>query len=96
MGATNVEIVLDKKATIKEIKSAFEVQKANDICDRESDGFKDINSVNCNHLDKVFPNFDEAQEYCLDNAKKWEYAVAVYYTNKKNEVKTLICGWAAI
>jgi hypothetical protein len=95
MGAVNVEIRLNKKATTKEIKAAFENQKANDISDSETDGFKDIQSVNCNHLDKIYPNFNEAQEYCLDNAKKWEYAIAVYYTNSKNEINTLICGWAA-
>lgn len=43
----------------------------------------------------VFDNEEEAFEYCIEKAEKWEYARAVHYWGENREPRTIIAGLAA-
>ena len=55
--------------------------------------FSTIDSVRIDN--KTFTDSSKAYEYCLDNAEKWSYAVAVTVDNGQEEPYTIIGGWAA-
>lgn len=90
MGAESIYFTLTGKATVKEIKDAFQDAQEHDSAhnghqDGYSGDFQTVNSVNTSHLDTVFPDFNAAYEFCLDKAEKWCTVVAVRY--KVTELK---------
>lgn len=92
MGACDISFELDKKASITEIKDAFQRQVSEDSSTNGhrsgySGDFQTVRGVDFGHLGQVFPTYDDAFEYCMKHAKKWENAIAVYYASvdiKKN------------
>lgn len=46
-------------------------------------------------LSNVFKTFEEAENYVMDNAEKWEEALAVRYQDEKGEEHYLIGGWCS-
>ena len=83
MGACDISFTISGKASMKEVSDAFLTRQQRD---REYNGhqegytgdFQTVNSVKC-EFGKVFTSFNEAYEYCLSNASKWEHVVAVHY-----------------
>ena len=103
MGACNIDLTIKKKASIDEIRTAFRGQQELDSAynghqEGYSGDFQTVQGVEL-HKDKVFKDYNEAYDYCLDNAEKWDYVVAVYYKHGdpkyNSEVRTLIAGWGA-
>jgi transcription initiation factor IIE alpha subunit len=93
MGASNIEFTMPGKASKDEIKKAFERQQESDrSCNGHREGysgdFQTVHKVDF-HLDKVFLSYDEAHDYCLNKAEKWETVVAVYYSSAKVESKAI-------
>lgn len=83
MGACNIEFTLGRKASRNEIYDAFKNQQDQDRNenghrDGYSGDFQTVHKIDY-RLDNVFASYNEAHEYCLKHASKWETAVAVYY-----------------
>lgn len=103
MGASNIDFEVKGKASRKEIQDAFKSRKEYDRQENARQyggGFETINTVNLDHLTKngsdyVFADYNTAYDYALDNAEKWDYAVAVYYTKEDNTIGTIVAGWGA-
>lgn len=85
MGAHNIEFEIDKKASWSEIKSAFDRQKEQDkVYNGPQQGysgdFQTVNEVKDHtYKVKVFSDYNEAHNYCMEKAEKWISVVAVYY-----------------
>jgi hypothetical protein len=99
-GAHDISFELKGEATRTEIEKAFKEQQAQDaMYDEDEDGysgdFRTVNRVDFKHLGKVFETMDEAYEFGLDKAEKWETVVALYYKAKNGKVNTLVVGWGA-
>lgn len=96
MGAHNIEFDIPDGPRSDVIK-AFKEQRESD---RDYNGhqegysgdFQTVSDVKIH--DKVFDSYNEAHEYCLDNAQKWDYVVAVKYkqsiSNKKSLPKKIL------
>jgi len=97
MGASNVSFTMKGSATKAEVKQRFRDEQEEGIYmnghDPYNGTFSTIQSVKFH--DKVFDNESEAEDYCLDKAEKWEYAIAVKYKDDKGELQWLVAGWAA-
>jgi hypothetical protein len=99
MGATNIDYVIKGKANKTEIDKSLRLQQEKD---REYNGhqegysgdFQTVGEIKLLTKD-VFDNQQKAEEYCLDNAQKWDFVVAAYFHNSKGEIDTLVCGWGA-
>lgn len=64
----------------------------------EADGYTgDFQTVSTvKFADKEFENEDEAMDYCLDTAQKWDYVVATKVVNpEENKNFWLVAGWGA-
>lgn len=103
MGATSIGFTLELKASEKEVKDAFSKQQEEDRarhghCEGYSGDFQTVDTVQC-HFNTVMDSLAEAESYCLDNAKKWSFVVAVHFKSntpeEKNKIHTLIAGWGA-
>ena len=101
-GAHDISFELDGEATRQQINNAFKEKKESDSNNYEGDDedsysgdFQTVNSVDFKHLGKVYETFDEAYEFALDKAEKWETVVALYYKDENGKVRTLVAGWAA-
>ena len=100
MGAHNIEFRIQSKASWSEITNAFRGRR---LADRECNGhqegysgdFQTVQSVDMNHLGDIFDSYDEAVNFCLKHAEKWETMVAVYYRTPTMDIVTLIAGWGA-
>ncbi len=84
MGACDISMTVRGNATRDEVNEAFRARQAEDRdCNGHRDGysgdFQTVNSIK--FTDKVFTDYNEAYEYCLDNAQKWSYVVAVKVVN---------------
>lgn len=44
---------------------------------------------------KEFSNYNDANDYCLNNARKGKTVIAVKYKNTKGKLIWLIAGWGA-
>lgn len=91
MGAHDISLDLKGKLSKAEISAAFTAQREDDSQENGhqsgySGDFQTVHHVDF-HLDKVFLSENEAMEYCLKHAKKWESVVAVYY-NRSTPVKS--------
>lgn len=96
MGAHNIEFDIPDGPRSDVIK-AFKEQRESD---RDYNGhqegysgdFQTVSDVKIH--DKVFDSYNEAHEYCLDNAQKWDYVVAVKYkqsiSNKQSLPKKIL------
>ena len=100
MGASNIAFVIKSKLTESEVESAFQNQVLNDRVENGhrsgySGDFQTVDRVVC-RFHEVFSDRDQAENYCLDNAEKWSYVIAVHYLNKdKSKTFTLVAGWGA-
>lgn len=86
MGACDISLELKGKVSKTEINAAFTEQRYKDRCEN-GDGsytgdFQTVHKVDY-HLDRVFPSHEEAFNYCLEKAVKWDTVVAVYYNDSK-------------
>lgn len=94
MGACDYFFTKNGKLTVNQCNNALKEQQRKD---KEENGHQHGYSGDSQTVSEVklyemnFTDVNEAQEFCLDKAKKWDYFVAVYVDNKK----TLIGGWAA-
>jgi hypothetical protein len=93
MGACNIELTLDRKASRNEIYDAFKNQQDQDRNenghrDGYSGDFQTVHKVDY-RLDQVFTSYNEAHEYCLKHASKWDTVVAVYYCDGQVKSKAL-------
>ena len=83
MGACNIEFEIKKQATRAEIVETFKNLQAEGAAENGSQegysgDFQTVREVK-DHTHKTFDSYEEAEEYCLEHAKKWEHVVAVYY-----------------
>ena len=83
MGACDISFELKGKASKEQIEKAFKHQRENDSEENGhqsgySGDFQTVNKVDC-HFHTVFNSYNEAMEYCLKNAQKWDSVIAVYY-----------------
>lgn len=62
--------------------------------DGYSGDFQTVNRVDYSYLGKVYPSHQEAMEFALEKAEKWETVVALYFEDK-GEIWTLLAGWGA-
>ena len=84
MGACDISFTLDNKATRTQIETAFKRQRERDAeynghAEGYSGDFQTVDGIDFGHLGQVFSNYSQAHEYCLENAKKWDKVIAVYY-----------------
>lgn len=84
MGACDISFTLDGNKSRSDVTAAFEAKKLNDQSynghqEGYSGDFQTVDDVKFH--DRIFDTEKEAFEYCLNNAKKWEYVVAVKYKN---------------
>jgi hypothetical protein len=97
MGAENVEFILPMKGTESQIEKAFKEAQDDGLHEYGHNPyngtFSTIDRVKITDL--VFDDFTKAHEYCLDNAEKWEYALAVFFKTGIGQIHTLVAGWAA-
>jgi excinuclease UvrABC ATPase subunit len=82
MGACSIEFTLSGKKTRQQIERAFKKRKREDKDyngHREgySGDFQTVHEVK--HHDKIFNSYNDAWDYCLDNAQKWDYVISTYY-----------------
>lgn len=87
MGTENISFEINKKATRSEIEAAFKRQQNEDRSyngtrDGYSGDFQTVSGVK-DHTHMIFNSQSEAEDYCLEQAKKWEFVVAVYYRDAK-------------
>ena len=99
MGAENIDFKIKGKATKDQINDKFKERRESDSDrnghqDGYSGDFQTVDNVDFEYLGKVFDSYREAEDFCLDKAKKWETVVAVYYQCGE-EVNTLVAGWGA-
>ena len=100
MGANNIQFKLGGEKTFSDVKQAFtdrvkEDRQNNGHQQGYSGDFQTVSEVkNHGHLEP-FRDYDEAHEYCLDNAEKWDFVVAVKYLDKDKKPMWLIAGWGA-
>ena len=100
MGACNIEMTLkgdkNKNEVLKEFKDRQKMD-ANENGHQHgySGDFQTVNRIDFHN--EIFDNYNDAENYCLDNAQKWESVVAVkYLVNKEtNKYDWLIAGWGA-
>lgn len=96
MGACSVSLTLEGKATWAQVKAAFEARKACDLQDFGNDpyngSFTTIEAVKL--VDRTFDTLEEALDFCLDGAQKWDVAVATHF-KQDDALCTLVAGWAA-
>ncbi len=82
MGACNIEFEMLGAPGILAIQKAFKEQQLTDNRENGSGSysgdFQTVDRVN-DHTDKTFNSYDEAHDYCMKNAQKWDFVVAVRY-----------------
>lgn len=83
MGACDISFTIGGKASRIEVETAFKTRREKDAVrnghqDGYSGDFQTVNRVEY-HLDRLFTSHNEALEYCLAKAEKFEHVVAVYY-----------------
>lgn len=83
MGAENISFELDGSKTFADVRLAFEDRRRQDAQENGSQqgysgDFQTVRSV-LDHGGMVFDSCSEAEDYCLDKAKKWETVIAVRY-----------------
>lgn len=88
MGACDISFTLEGKKTKEEVKKRFRQQQQEDADynghqDGYSGDFQTVGSIK--FIDKTFNSYNEAYNFCMNNAEKWNYVVAVKY--KKGETK---------
>lgn len=96
MGAEYIDMTLDNMST-SDLKKAFkERQEQDNAYNGHQDGYSgDFQTVSDLRIkDIIFESFDEASDYCSENAQKWDFALAVKYkeypeTPKSNSAKYL-------
>lgn len=83
MGAHSIELDFDGKLTKSQILSKIEKQRKED---REYNGHQEGYSGEWQTIPdiafrehRIFDSYNDAHEYCLENAEKWSYAIAVKY-----------------
>ena len=87
MSACLISFQIGRKASRSEIEAAFRRQQENDRLenghqDGYSGDFQTVSKVDF-HLSQVFTSRNEAFEYCMKNASKWDSVVAVYFLDLK-------------
>lgn len=96
MGAHNIEFDIPDGPRSDVIKAFKEQRESDRDCNGHQEGYSgDFQTVSDVKIhDKVFDSYNEAHEYCLDNAQKWDYVVAVKYkqsiSNKKSLPKKIL------
>ena len=83
MGACDISFTIGGKASRIEVETAFKKRREKDAAynghqDGYSGDFQTVNRVEY-HLDRLFTSYNDALEYCLEKAEKFEHVVAVYY-----------------
>lgn len=98
MGACNIELVFDGDLLTNQVKEKVRDQRESDRIQYGTDGYNGswstIPDVRFPTND-IFDDYAAAEDYCLDKAQKWEYAVAVRY-HEGDKTMWLISGWACI
>lgn len=97
MGAISIVKTFEEKLNeenlcniLKEIKEQEFYE--NGLQDGYSGDFQTVETFKLKN--KIFDNYDDALDYCLDNAQKWDYVIATYY-KKGEDTHTIIAGWGA-
>lgn len=105
MGACSISMTVAGDKSKDEVLKAFRQRQADDrsdwLCDNDEDDedgytgdFQTVNSVKFSG--REFDNEDEAYEFCLDTAQKWDYVVATKVVNpEENKNFWLVAGWGA-
>jgi len=83
MGACDISFTIGGKASMSEVADALRARQEEDSVENGhqqgySGDFQTVHKVKC-EFGKLFTSYNEAYEYCLANAEKWEYVVAVHY-----------------
>lgn len=83
MGACDISFTIGGKASMSEVADALRARQERDSeyyghQEGYSGDFQTVHEVKC-EFGKLFTSYNEAYEYCLANAKKWEHVVAVHY-----------------
>jgi len=93
MGACNIETTRKGKLSRNEIYDLFKSKQDQDRLenghqDGYSGDFQTVSKVDY-RLDQVFTSYNEAHDFCLKNASKWDTVVAVYFCEVTIESKSL-------
>ena len=97
MGACNIDFTLKGKASRTEIQKAFTEQRENDAIENGRGSYTgDFQTVRrvVFETDTVFASLDQAYDFCLEKAEKFETVIAVYFQNGAT-IDTLVAGWAS-
>lgn len=99
MGACSIDFELEGKKTFREVREALKGRQAEDAAenghrDGYSGDFQTVHTVEDHSHKGTFKTFNEAFDYCLEHAEKWESVIAVKYESKVGE-RWLIAGLGA-
>ena len=97
MGANNLEQVLDGAWTEKQLNDWFNTRANEDAYEMGhsySGGWNMMTGVKV-MFRASFSSRDNASEFVLKNARKWEEALAVKFVDTDGKTKWLVGGWAA-
>lgn len=98
MGACDISFTIKGKASKSEVNAKFKQKQEED---RDYNGSRDGYSGDFQTVDRIkftthtFTNESEAFDYCIDNCRKWDYAVSVYVEEPGKEPYTLVAGLGA-
>lgn len=81
MGAHNIEFDIPDCNRDKVLKAFNDVRSRDKDYNGHQQGYSgDFQTVSDVKIhDKIFESYNEAHEYCLEHAQKWEYVIAVKY-----------------
>lgn len=102
MGAHNIHMYLAGHLTQRELNKILREQAEEDSYnseDEDDDGDAYTGDWRTIPEIRLHANFDgtenQAFDYCLDHAEKWDFAVAVHTKDSSGNPVTIVGGWAA-
>lgn len=100
-GGHDISFSMPESASRADIEKKFRELQESDRLERGhqegySGDFQTVNSIDWKHSGKKFTDFNEAYDFALDHAEKWETLVAVKTPTRDGSKEIwLVAGWAA-
>lgn len=97
MGATNVSFTMAGDSNTKEVRERFDEIREECLYEYGHDPYNGTFSTirDIKFSSETFDDIEKAEDYCLEKAEKWEYAIACKYKDKNGKLMWLVAGWAA-
>lgn len=95
MGGEAYVVTLKGDADIKKVWADCQEEDGRRYGDDPYNGSSSTFAAGLDIRQNIFPSYNDAEEYILEEHQKWSRAIAVQY-RVGNRVKWAIGGWAAI